>query len=261
MTNLDYLKVAVRTVKTTAPIFTRSFGRAKNIKFKNSDPRNLVTEVDKKIESEIRKIIGAEFPGHKIIGEEFSKDLAGKNDLVWIIDPIDGTTNYVQGLPICCISVGLWQGNRPLAGAVYNPVLNQLFTAASGQGAFLNGKKISVSKKNKMASAFGGFGWGRNIHKAQVNFPKLLPLLHKVRTLGSATMEMCLVAAGIFDFHIQSEINVWDFAAAAVILQEAGGRVTELGGKPLSLQSSSFLASNGKLHGQMVREFKKTIII
>lgn len=261
MPNKEYLKVAVKAAHEVAPLFVKTFGKAKHVKIKDNDPRNLVTEVDAGIETKIRKIIKKNFPHHKIIGEEFSKAVANTHDFFWIIDPIDGTTNYIQGLPVCCISIGLWHGNTPLVGVVYNPILNQLFTASRGGGARLNGKKIKVSQKPSMKLAFGGFGWGRNIHKAQVNFPKLIPLLHKVRTLGSATMEMCFVAAGIFDFHIQSEINVWDFAASAVILQEAGGQVTELGGKKLDLNSTSFLASNRKLHRQMVESFKKVIIM
>jgi myo-inositol-1(or 4)-monophosphatase len=257
----EYLKAAIFAAKQSSGIFNSFFGKPKNVQIKNGDPRNLVTEIDRLVETRIRKIILKRFPRHRIIGEEFGAQKIAKNDFVWIIDPIDGTTNYIQGLPVCCISIALWQNNRPLAAAVYNPALNQLFTAAAGKGAFLNGRRIKVSAKKSLRLAFGGFGWGRNIHKAQVNFPKLLPLLHKIRTLGSATMEMCFTASGIFDFHIQSEINVWDFAASALIVEEAGGKVTELSGKKLGMDSKSFLASNGKIHGQMLREFKKAILI
>lgn len=259
--NQKYLKTAVEAAEQSAKIFRSFFGKPKSVKIKNDDPRDLVTEIDKKIEARIRKIILQKFPGHKIIGEEFGSQKFSKNDMVWAIDPVDGTTNYIQGLPICCISIGLWQNNTPLIGVVYNPILSQLFTAARSHGAFLNGKRIKVSDKKTLKLAFGGFGWGRNIHKAQVNFPKLIPLLHKVRTLGSAALEMCFIALGVFDFHIQSEINLWDFAAAALIVKEAGGEVTELKGGKLTMNSTSFLASNRKLHKQMIAEFKKAIII
>ena len=261
MSNQDYLKVAISAAKESGKIFVRYFGKPKDIQMKGGDPRNLVTEIDKKIETQIRKTILKYFPKHKFIGEEFGSQKIVKNDFVWIIDPIDGTTNYIQGLPMCCISIGLWQNNQPLAGVVYNPVFGKLFTASKNGGAYLNGKRLSVSKKGDVSQAYGGFGWGRNIHKAQVNFPKLLPLLHKIRTLGSATFEMCYVAMGVFDFHIQSEINVWDFAASTLIVREAGGTVTELSGKPLTVESKTFLASNGKLHGKMVSELKKSLII
>ncbi len=259
--NQKYLKVALSAAKTAGKIFKASFGKPKDVQIKNNDPRNLVTEIDRQIETQIRKTILKRFPNHKIIGEEFGGQQISKNDLIWIIDPIDGTTNYIQGLPLCCVSIALWQSETPLAAVVYNPVLGQLFSAAKGQGAFLNGRRLKVSSKKSLKLAFGGFGWGRNIHKAQVNFPRLLPLLHKIRTLGSATLEMCFTAMGVFDFHIQSEINVWDFAAAALIVAEAGGRVTQLDGKSLTIDSKSFLASNGRIHGQMIKEFKKAIII
>jgi myo-inositol-1(or 4)-monophosphatase len=259
--NQVYLKTAVQAANESSGIFKKFFGKPKDVKIKGNDPRNLVTEIDKKIETQIRQIILKKFSSHKIIGEEFGGQKLSRNDFVWIIDPIDGTTNYIQGLPICCISIGLWQNNSPLVGVVYNPILNQLFTAARGQGAFLNGKRINVSEKKSLKLGFGGFGWGRNIEKAQVNFPKLIPLLHKVRTLGSATMEMCFIALGVYDFHIQNEINVWDFAASAAILKEAGGEVTEIKGGNLTMDSTSFLASNKKLHKQILNEFKKAVII
>ena len=255
----SYLKVAIAAAKESGKIFKQFFGKPKNVKIKDNDPRNLVTEIDHKIETQIRKIILKNFPSHKIVGEEFGSHKLLKNDFVWIIDPVDGTTNYIQGVPICCISIGLWQNNTPLVAAVYNPILGFLFTAVKGRGAFLNGKKIKVSSKTSLKLAFGGFGWGRNINKAKINFPKLVNFLHKIRTLGSATLEMCFVAMGVFDFHIQSSINVWDFAASALVVKEAGGQVSEPDGKKINMNSKSFVASNGKLHRQMVAEFKKAI--
>ena len=228
---------------------------------KNNDPRDLVTEIDKKIESQIRKSLLKRFPKHKIIGEEFGSGEIKKNDLIWILDPIDGTTNYIQGLPFCCVSIGLWDGKGPLVGVVYNPVLNYLFTAERGKGAFLNGKKIRVSDNRQLNRSFGGFGWGRNIDKAAVNFPKLVRLLHKIRTLGSATLEMCFCATGVFDFHIQSEINIWDFAACALVVQEAGGKITQLDGKNVGLKTRAIIASNGKIHGELISDFKKSVLL
>jgi|SRR3989344_5790329 len=256
-----YLQVAIQAAKNAGPVFKKHFGKAKDIQMKNGDFRDLVTRADKEIETQIRKSILKNFPKHKIIGEEFSKDAVGKTDLVWIIDPIDGTTNFIQGLPICCISIGIWQNNTPLVGVVYSPIMDYLFTAVRGQGAFLNGKKIKVSEKPSLKLAFGGFGWGRNIQKAQVNFPQLVKLLHKIRTLGSATFEMCLCAMGVFDFHIQSEINIWDFAAAALLIKEAGGKITEPDGKNIKLGSKSVVSSNGKIHRQLIGELNKSLQI
>ena len=256
-----YLEAAVSAAAAAGKIFKQNFGRPKSVTMKNNDPRDLVTEIDKKIETQIRKTLLKKFPGHKFIGEEFGLSELTKNDLVWIIDHIDGTTNYIHGVPICCISLALWDSRGPVVATVYNPVAGYLFSAAKNRGAFLNGKKIRVSKEPRLRHAFGGFGWGRNIHKAQVNFPKLVNLLHKIRTLGSSTSELCFVAMGVFDFHIQSEINIWDFAAAALIIKEAGGKITEQNGKAISLTSKSVIASNGKIHKGLIDEFRKSVIL
>jgi fructose-1,6-bisphosphatase/inositol monophosphatase family enzyme len=144
----QYLKIAVDAAKKAGTTFKKNFGKPKDVQMKNNDFRNLVTEVDKAIENQIRKTIVSKFPTHKIIGEEYSKDEVGKNDLVWIIDPIDGTTNYIQGLPFCCVSIALWDNKGPLVAALFNPILNQLFTASRGHGAKLNSRPIKVSKEN-----------------------------------------------------------------------------------------------------------------
>jgi myo-inositol-1(or 4)-monophosphatase len=262
MLNLHkFSQIAQTAVKASAKLFIQDFGKAKNVQIKNNDFGNLVSRADKNIELQIRKILHQHCPTHKIIGEEFSKDKVKPTDLVWIIDPIDGTTNYIQGLPFACISLGLWQGNTPLVGVVLNPITKQLWTAVKGQGAFLNKQKISASHKTSLNFTYGGFGWGRNVKKAQINFPKLLPILHKVRTLGSATLEMCLVAEGVYDFYLQNEINLWDFAASAVIVLEAGGKITEINGKPLTASTTNFLCSNQHIHKQMLSEFKKAVLI
>lgn len=262
MINLNkFSQVAETAVKSATKLFLQDFGQAKNVQIKNNDFGNLVSRADKNIETQIRKILRQNFPTHKIIGEEFEKDKVSETDLVWVIDPIDGTTNYIQGLPFCCISLGLWQGNTPLVGVVFNPITKQLWTAKKGNGAFLNQKKISCSQKKSMDYSYGGFGWGRNVKKAQINFPKLLPILHKVRTLGSATLEMCLVAEGIYDFYLQNEINIWDFAASALIVLEAGGKITEINGHPLTTQTTNFLCSNPYIHKPMLKAFKTAVLI
>jgi len=257
MTTSDYLKVAVSAAKQSGKIFKQSFGKPKNVSIKNGNPRDLVTEIDKAIETQIRKNILKHFPFHKIIGEEFGGQELKKNDLVWIIDPVDGTTNYIQGLPFCCISIGLWDKQGPLLGVIYNPVLNQLFSAVRGKGAFLNGKKITVSPKKDLKQAFGAYGWGRGIKQAAKTFPKLVKILYKIRTTGSAALDLCYVAAGIFDFHIQAEINVWDFAAGTIILTEAGGKMTDWRGGKIGFATKNYLASNNNFHQALFDIFKK----
>src|SRR3989338_560179 len=138
MSNQDYLKVAIQAAKEAAPTFIKYFGKAGKAKIKNDNPRDLVTQADLQIERMIRKNILKAFPNSKIIGEEFAHSKLKEKDIVWIIDPIDGTTNFIQGLPNCGISIALWRGQNPQVGVVYNPITKELFTAQKGQGAKLN---------------------------------------------------------------------------------------------------------------------------
>jgi len=255
--NKKYSVVALKAAKQSGPIFKKYFGRAGKTQSKNGNPRDLVTKIDLRIERQIRKIILQNFPDAKIIGEEYGQSKVGPNDIVWLIDPIDGTTNFIQGVSNCCVSLAVWQGNRPLLGIVYNPVMNLLFFAKKGKGAKLNGKKISVSGVNKLESAFGGIGWGRDIPWVMANFPKLVKQLHKVRTLGSAAMEISYVGKASYDFQIHGRIKIWDFAAAAIIVTEAGGKITDFNGRPVSLSTTQIVASNGKIHNRLLKQLQK----
>ena len=252
MVNDEYLKTAVDTAKASGKIFQRYFGKPKNVSIKNGDPKNFVTEVDQKIEKQIRKLLQKKFPTHKIIGEELGSHKLEKNDYIWIIDPIDGTVNFIHGLPLCCISIALWDSHGPLIAVVFSPALNLLFTAQRGKGANLNGRKIKVSDKKY----FGGFGWGRNPIQAAKNFPKIIKHLPKIRALGSSALEFAFVAAGIFDFHIQAGINIWDFAASVLLIQEAGGKVSDWKGKPLTLNSTHIAGGNKLTHPNLVKILK-----
>lgn len=248
-----YLNVATQAAKEAAPVFVKYFGKAGKTKAKNGNPRDLVTKADLQIERMIRKKILQAFPKSKIIGEEYSHSKVGANDIVWLIDPVDGTTNFIQGLANCGISIALWQGQQPLLGIVYNPITKQLFSAQKGKGTQLNGKKIQVTKTPKIDLAYGGFGWGRDIAWGVKHFPLILPKLRKIRTLGSTAMELCKIAEGIYDFHIQGRIKIWDFAAAAIILTEAGGKITDFKGQPISLATTQIIASNSKIHTGLIK--------
>ncbi len=252
-----YLQTAITAAKKSAPIFKKYFGCPKTVSIKHNDPHDLVTEVDRQIETQIRKFIQQKFPTHKIIGEEFGAPELLKNDLVWIIDPIDGTTNYIQGLAFSCISIGLWDKHGPLVGVVYNPITNELYTAQRGKGALLNGRRLKVSEVKQFKMAYGGFGWGRDITIAKKSFPLVISSTNKIRTLGSSTLELCLIARGVYDFLIQKRINVWDFGAAVLILTEAGGTATDSQGKPITITSNSIIGSNKNIHGQIIQTIKK----
>jgi myo-inositol-1(or 4)-monophosphatase len=258
MNDIDrYQKVANSAAKEAGVVFKKYFGNPGKVEYKRGNPRDLVTKIDRQIETLIRKKIGKNFPAHKIVGEEFANGKTFPDDFVWYIDPIDGTSNFIHGFPFCCTSIALWDKNGPLIAVLYNPVLDMQFTAARGRGAFLNGKKIKVNGQTDMACAFGGYGWGRNIGNASKHFPKLVKDLNKIRTIGTTALEVCLVAKGVYSFHIQAEVKIWDFAAAILILQEAGGKVTDWQGRPLTANSTNLVASNGKMQGKLLAAIKK----
>lgn len=253
--NEKYLKVAVAAAKQSGKIFQKYFGRPQSVKMKDRDPANLVTEIDKAIEAQIRKILLKNFPNHKIIGEELGRQKLKKTDLVWIIDPVDGTTNYIQGLPFCCISIALWDSQGPMVAAIYNPLLKKLFTATRGKGAKLNNKTIGISKEKNLGHAFGSIGLV-NDAKGIPTFTLLAKNVRKLRTLATAALQMSFVASGNFDFFTTTSIKIWDFAAAALIVAEAGGTVTDMQGKPLTINTKNVLASNGKIHSQLLKLLK-----
>lgn len=256
----NYLAVAVATAKEAGKIFKANFGKPAKISLKGNNPRDLVTEIDSRLEKLTKERLHKKFPNHDILGEESGlSNFHKQTNYQWFIDPIDGTSNYIHGFPFCCISIALWDKQGPLVGVIYNPVLDYLFTAERGKGAFLNNKRITVSKQSKLNNAFGGYGWGRDVQKASKNFPIFVKGLNKIRTLGSTTMELCFVAAGVYDFHIQAHLSIWDFAAAVLIITEAGGKTTNWQGKTPSVKTTNLIASNARLHPQLFSKTKKLI--
>ncbi len=255
----QYFKIAKQAAKESGKIFIKYFGKAAATAFKNGDKRNLVTNADTAIEKTIRKIVSKAFPDHLVLGEELGGvQKISKHQLIWIIDPIDGTNNFAQGIPLACISVALWDFKGPLLAVVYNPITESLYTAQRGQGAYLNGKKITVSQTRDPFSSFGSFGWTRKQNKQErlELFSIASEKFGRTRALGTTTLQTCFVADRKMDFYLGTGIYIWDFAAAALIVTEAGGKVTEVSGKPLSLISRSIIASNKKLHPYILKNLR-----
>lgn len=220
---------------------------------------NLVTEVDKQSEKLIREIISQHFPDHGIIGEEYEiKESASRYK--WIIDPIDGTTNFAHGIPICCVSIGLLDGNEIVMGSVYNPMMNEFFFAKKDGGAFLNDSPISVSKNSDFNRAFlvTGFPYHHNQQQFDITraFRDLVALGLPVRRLGAAALDLCWVACGRFDGFWEYNLQPWDIAAGYLILREAGGKVTTFQNGDATIWDKETLATNGKIH----EELRKIII-
>ncbi len=216
---------------------------------------NLVTEADHAAEKAIFEVIQKEFPGHYLLSEE-TGEVIQDSSFKWIIDPIDGTVNFANGIPICCVSIGVEQDGQMILGAVYNPILNELFFAQRGFGATLNDKIIRVSDKTEVIKSCMVTGFPYT-YLDEPNgplevFTKLIRNGVPVRRLGSAAIDLCWVAAGRFDGFYEHKLNAWDSAAGFLIVEEAGGRVTDFEGKPYSPYQPHIVATNGKIHDELV---------
>ena len=252
----QYLATAIEAVIRAGDVQLSRFGGDMRVDKKGAI--NLVTEVDLQIEREFRAMIAGRFPGHVVLGEEFetSGDREATPPFCWVFDPVDGTTNYAHGLPIFCSSLGLEIDGEIAVGAIYDPTRRELFTAERGQGAWLNGRPLRVSAADALIDSLlvTGFHYGiqQDPEELVSLFREFIQRSRAVRRLGSAALDLCYVAAGRFDGYWESKIQPWDVAAGALIVSEAGGRVSTLGGDPFRSRAGSVLASNGHIHDLML---------
>lgn len=229
-----------------------------NIKIEYKGDANLVTEADRKSETLIRERILARWPGHEILGEE--QGLRGSGgDYRWYVDPLDGTTNFAHGFPVFCVSIGLEHKGQLIMGVVYDPTRDELFAAERGSGAFLNEQRMHVSKTPRLAESLVATGFPS--HKRHKNpniffYHQITMRSHGVRRAGSAALDLCSVASGRFDAFWEFNLNPWDTAAGVLLVEEAGGRVTDFRGGPFLLDSRQTLATNGLVHDEIMHEFE-----
>lgn len=216
---------------------------------------NLVTEADHAAEKAIIDVIKMDFPGHFILSEE-SGEIVMDSEYKWIIDPIDGTVNFSNGIPICCVSIGLEKAGKMIMGAVHNPLMKEMFFAQAGSGASLNEKKINVSAKTEVIKSCLVTGFPYTYLDAQNGplqvFERFIRKGVPVRRLGSAAIDLCWVAAGRFDGFYEHDLRAWDSAAGFLIVEEAGGKITDFEGNYYSPYQPHLLATNGKIHAEML---------
>ena len=217
---------------------------------------NLVTEADHAAEKAIFEVIRQEFPNHYLLSEE-AGEIVQESSYKWIIDPIDGTVNFANGIPICAVSIGLEKDGEIIMGAVYNPILSEFFFAEKGYGATLNAKQITVSLKTEVGTSCLVTGFPYSYLESKNGpldvFARLIRQGIPVRRLGSAAMDLCWVAAGRFDGFYEHKLNAWDSAAGYLIVEEAGGKVTDLKGNVYNPYQPGIIATNGKIHDELVR--------
>jgi myo-inositol-1(or 4)-monophosphatase len=252
-----YLATAIEAVIHAGEVQLSRFGTGVRIDKKGAI--DLVTEIDLQIEREFRKMIAGRFPDHVVLGEEFSAsaDREQTPPFCWVFDPVDGTTNYAHGLPIFCTSLALEIEGELVVGAIYDPTRRELFTAERGQGAWLNGQPLRVSSAETLLDSLlvTGFHYGiqRDPEELVSLFREFITKARAVRRLGSAALDLAYVAAGRFDGYWESKIQPWDVAAGALIVQEAGGRVTTVSGQPFASRAGSVLATNARIHDLMLQ--------
>ncbi len=249
------LSVAIEAAREAGRFLKLSVGKVRNVQVKYGEERNLVSEIDRGAEEKIINILRRHYPTHAILAEESggSESIA---EYKWIIDPLDGTTNFLHGVPIFSVSIALERKGEVIAGVVYDPNLDELFSAEKGKGAFLNGKRLRVSAAGTLAAGLLVTGFPYNIAEnpddVVGHFVRYLMTAQGMRRLGSAALDLCYVAAGRFDGFYELILNPWDMAAGALFVVEAGGTVTDMTGSPLNIYRKSIVASNGLIHQEMV---------
>lgn len=217
---------------------------------------DLVTEMDLRSEELIVETIRNRFPKHEILAEEGGRREGVGGNVLWLVDPIDGTTNYTHGYPCYCVSIAAEIDGVVAAGAVYDPNRDEIFTALRDEGAWLNGQAISVSEAEELEEALlaTGFAYGEEeIRRNLELFCRIMKRSRAVRRDGSAALDLCYVGCGRFDGFWELSLNPWDVAAAGLVVREAGGVVTRMDGRPTTIYTPEILATNGRLHDVLSR--------
>jgi myo-inositol-1(or 4)-monophosphatase len=251
--------VAVELAEAAGAMLRDELGRTRRIAFKDS-PVNLVTEMDPRAEALIVERLRREFPDDAILAEERGQ-LAGGSGRRWIIDPLDGTTNYAHGMPIFAVSIALEIDGRIALGVIHDPSQRETFASERGRGAWLDGARLAVSSTKRLDESLLATGFPYNIREtADTNFPEYAAFSLRsqaVRRMGSAVLYLAWVAAGRLDGYWELRLGAWDTAAGSLMVEEAGGRVTNLSGGPLDLGAPQIVASNGLIHDEMLATLRE----
>jgi myo-inositol-1(or 4)-monophosphatase len=250
---VECARFAVDVAREAGAILRERFGHSHEIRFKG--PLDMVTEADQASEALIARRLQDAFPSHDLIGEEGSRGVAIESPFRWVIDPLDGTTNFAHGLPTFAVSIGLEQHGDPVVGVVYDPMRDELFVAHRGNGATLNGRRIQVSAVDQLFRSLLVTGFSYNLERRAQQaetWRDLLTRVQAIRQTGSAALNLCYIAAGRLDGYWERGISPWDVAAGALIVTEAGGTVTSMSGGQFRSDERQILATNGLLHEELL---------
>jgi myo-inositol-1(or 4)-monophosphatase len=251
---LQFKSFAVDLARKSGALLKEKFSQTHKIQYKGEI--NLVTEADKMSEDLIIAAISQKFPDHGILSEE-SPAITGAGKLRWIIDPLDGTTNYAHGYPVFCVSIALENEGTIVLGVIYDPMREEMFVAVRGGGLYLNEKKLHVSDVSDLSRSMLVTGFPYDIRESKDNnlnfFNAMAIKVQAIRRAGSAALDLAYLAAGRFDGFWELKLNPWDTAAGCLMVEEAGGVVSDIAGSKWNLQSPSLLASNALIHEQMIK--------
>lgn len=248
----EWLKTAKLAVQTAAQISLRGYNKPHESVYKEGD--ELVTALDVQSEQAVRAILKRQYPTHAVIGEEGGRDDVQGSKYTWIIDPIDGTVNYDRAVGPYGISLALAKEKQVIFGIVYNPLTHETFAAERGKGAYLNGKRIHVSNKNVLSQAII---YASSLKRTQQVIAPLFDRVPQLRIATSTAYEMCLIAQGKAEGFIKIDDDPWDYPAGGLIIEEAGGKVTNFDSSPWDITSTHLLMSNGLLHQEMQSNLRR----
>jgi len=252
------LNIAIKAARSAGAIINRASLDLDRLQVNTKAPNDFVTEVDHAAEAAIIDTLLAAYPGHGILAEESGATRGARDsEYVWIVDPLDGTTNFIHGLPTYAVSIGLAFRNQIQQAVVYDPARNDLFFASKGRGAFLNDKRLRVSKRNRMTDALIGTGFpfrkGDDFERYLAMLKAVMAGCAGIRRPGAAALDLCYVAAGWYDGFFESGLSPWDVAAGSLLVTEAGGLVGNFTGEADFLHRREVVAGNPKIYGQLVQ--------
>ena len=251
------LNVAIKAARAAGAIINRASMDLDILKINTKAPNDFVTEVDQAAENIIIETLLGAYPDHGILAEESGREHGNKtSEFVWIIDPLDGTTNFIHGLPMYCVSIALSHRGVIQQAVVYDPTRNDLFYATKGRGAFMNDRRLRVSKRTRMSDALIGTGFpfrrGDNFKRYMKMFEEVMIECAGLRRPGAAALDLCYVAAGYYDAFFETGLQPWDVAAGSLIITEAGGLVGNFTGESDYLHQREVVAGSPKIYGQLV---------
>lgn len=254
------LNIAVRAARAAGNVIARNIDRVDSIKISKKQRNDFVTEIDQQAEDQIVKVLRKAYPDHALLCEESGLIGQRNSEYQWIIDPLDGTTNFMRGVPWVCVSIALKHKNRLEQGVIYNPISQELYTATRGDGAWLNSKRIRVSNHSALSNALIGTSYPHrldfDIDTYMKRYRRMTALSIGVRRHGSAALELAAVAAGRFDGFWGNELQPWDVAAGGLLIREAGGLICDFEGQDTWLDSGELVAATPRLLPHLLKELR-----